>query len=495
MYHPRHNDTLFFGSILSFLVGILTRSFVSIPLWMYVIFLGIAIISAIISRSQKIISFCIIIFSFLFVLACLRFDIKDSQQIVVKNILESEQKIIQEVVVISEPEYQESRQRFVVKTLEKPSYKILVSADRYPQMYYGDRIQIEGKLRKPQNFETDTGREFDYESYLSKDEIYYTMSFARLTLLESGFKKGLRGILFSIKNSFLGAVERVTPDPESALLGGILLGVKQSLGEDLKQSFIRTGTIHIVVLSGYNVTIVSEAIVRTLQKFLPNKIALSFGGLGIFLFALITGATTTTVRASIMGILGLFARITGRTADSIRMLFLAGFLMVLHNPYTLVFDISFQLSFIATFGLVLISPIILSWKWIHWFTPKWGIREIVASTLATQIAVLPFLSYKIGTLSVISPLANILVLPLIPLSMGVGFLSGLVELFFNIGSNPISWMSFGLLRYIVWTVEKLASISWSALSVPQFHWIIVVVLYIVIGIWMYRFHCKKNKYI
>lgn len=430
----------------------------------------------------------IALFITFFILGGIRFEGKEMNQ--PKNIIDDKvgQSAVLTGIVVSEVEYRPSYQRFVMKVSEESSYKVLVSADRYPAIFYGDKVRVVGKIDKPSNFITDTGREFDYVQYLAKDEIYYRMSFARFEILGTKYGSRIRYSLFRFKESFLQAANRIIPDPESALLAGILLGVKQSLGSNLEQAFIDTGTIHIVVLSGYNVTVVSEAIVRTLQSFLPKNLALSFGGLGIVLFAIITGATTTTVRAAVMGILGLLARLTNRTYQITRALFLAAFVMVLINPYALVFDILFQLSFIATLGLIFISPIIEKTRIAQLFPKRFGLREIFSSTIATQIAVLPYLLYRIGTLSIVSPLANMLVLPVIPLAMGVGFLSGLIEMMFGFGVNPMTWVFFGLLRYVITLVEVLSSFSWSALSVGYFNSFFVLIFYLGIILFLVRWY-------
>jgi len=493
MFDPRYNDTIFFGIIFSFLVGVAIRSFTSVSVFIYITLSLIAIAIPLIFKTQRKPSLCFSLCIFVVLISFVRFDLKELNQsrFVADELIE--QKVNLSAKIISAPEYHSSHQRFIAKVDNEKQYKVLVSADRYPELYYGDTVTISGTLKKPENFITDTGREFDYIQYLAKDDIYYTVSFARVYLEGSQKKKGLKSILFSLKDSFLTAIHRIIPEPESALLGGILLGVKESLGDELEQDFIKTGTIHIVVLSGYNVTIVSEAIVRNLKLIFPQQFALSFGAFGIVLFALITGATTTTIRASIMGLLGLLARVTGRTYDIFRALCLAAFFMVLYNPYTLIFDVSFQLSFIATLGLILISPIIEKTRLTQKLPQKFAIREIFASTIATQIAVLPYLVYRIGTLSLISPLANMVVLPLIPLAMGVGALAGFFELVLHLGSNPLSWLSFGFLHYVVRVVGFLASFSWSAITVPVFHSFLVIVFYGCIIVWVYRFYNKKYK--
>ncbi len=390
-----------------------------------------------------------------------------------------------EGVVVGEPEYKSNYQRLVVRVDSTPKpTRILVSTDRYPEFETGDRVMVRGEIENPENFITEAGKEFNYVEYLSNKNIVFTMSFAEISLIQAHESRHLQRFLINLKYSFLSAIQRVIKEPEGGLLGGILLGAKDGLDEETEQKFINTGTIHIVVLSGYNITIVSEAIVRNLERFMPERIALSFGAFGILVFALLTGAGTTTIRATVMGLLGLLARVTKRNYDILRALFLAGFLMVFTNPFALVYDISFQLSFIATLGLVLVTPLVEKWKFVTFFPKRFGIQEIFASTLATQITVLPFLLYKIGTLSIIAPLANILVLPLIPLSMGVGFLAGLVEALTHLGSNPISWISYGLLHYTIQIVNFLASFSWSAIVLPSVPILVVGLIYGLLAIWV-----------
>ncbi|MCH8329246.1 MAG: ComEC/Rec2 family competence protein [Nanoarchaeota archaeon] len=185
-----------------------------------------------------------------------------------------------------------------------------------------------------------------------------------------------------------------------------MLGTKQSLGEELKQDFIDTGIVHIVVLSGYNVTIVSDAIVGFFGYFLSGMVAFSLGLISIVFFAIMTGAGATIVRASIMAILVLIARRIGRTYEITRALLLAGLVMLIHNPWILVFDISFQLSFLATVGLIYLAPRFE--KYVRFLPKFWDIRGIFAATIATQLFVLPFILYKMGTLSLVSPFVNLL---------------------------------------------------------------------------------------
>ena len=164
------------------------------------------------------------------------------------------------------------------------------------------------------------------------------------------------------------------------------VGAQESLGEKLQDNFRKTGIAHIVVLSGYNVTIVSEAIMRVFS-FLQNVFKFSFGGIAIIFFVLMTGASATAVRAGIMAILVIIARITGREYDALRALLIAGVIMIIQNPKILAFDSSFQLSFMATLGLLYVSPRI--YKYFKFITTKFQFRELVVSVIATQLLFCP----------------------------------------------------------------------------------------------------------
>lgn len=488
------NDILFLIVFSGFMVGVFLRSFFEIPLWVFAGLFVWVLVIFVISKSKQ-----FLIFSFIglivFSLGVARFEIAETFND--REILDVyvEEKIVMSGIISQEVDLREKQQRIIVEIdsiegVEFSKTKVLVSTDLYPRFEYGDLVEVEAKIRKPENFETDSGREFDYINYLGKDGISYTASFAKVSVVEKGLGNPVKRGLLKFKKTFLDAANRAVPEPESALLGGILLGVKQSLGDSLEQSFIDTGTIHIVVLSGYNVTIVAEAIVRAFAYVFSQTIGLSLGALSIVLFAVITGGGATVVRASLMALIALLARVTGRTNEITRALVVAAILMVLHNPYVLVFDISFQLSFLATLGLIYIAPIVEVWfKKIPKF---FGFRQIVAATVATQIAVLPYLLYRIGTLSIISPIANVLVLPLVPPAMFFGFLAGMLEMVSGVVASPFAWIAYGLLHIKIRIVEILSGPSWSAITISKFSIIFVVVGYFLITWWLVLHY--KNEY-
>lgn len=410
-----------------------------------------------------------------------------------------EESIIAEGIIVEDPDMRTNTSRLVVlvdtvvsgdtpESLSRPSH-VLVSTDLYPKYMYGDKIRIQGKLKEPENFIGDTGREFNYGIYLAKDDIFYQMSFAKVEKISSGHGNSVKRTLLKIKRSFISHMEKIISYPEAGLLSGLLLGEKSALGGKLERDFRASGVIHVVVLSGYNVTLVADAIVRMFGFLLGPILGMIFGAVGIILFAIITGGGATVVRASLMALLVLVARITGREYDMARALFLAGFFMVLHNPKILLFDISFQLSFLATFGLIVIAPKLE--KYFGWVTNRLQVRENLLATLSTQIIVLPLLLYAIGDLSLISLPANILVLVAVPWAMLFGFIATMVS-FVSISLGTLfSFPTYFLLSYQITIVEFLAGLPFSVITVPPFALWIMLAVYGILFYVLYRI--SKNK--
>jgi len=277
------------------------------------------------------------IFIFIFGLGVFRFDLADQRDTNLSNFLDQRSEL--DGSIVSDIERKENYQRFVA---EINGEKVLIYSNLYPEYIYGDRISIHGELRRPKNFTSD----FNWPRYLSKDDIYYEIFYPEIEITKTDSSFSIRRELFKIKSAFVGKIQKQFSEPQSSLLSGLLVGERSSLGEDLEDDFRKTGLIHIVVLSGYNVTIIAESLIRFLS-FLPRYIGGVIGIISIVLFAVLTGASATIVRASIMAILVIIGRLTGRMYDAGRALLIAGLLMVIHNPKILLFDTSFQLSFLA----------------------------------------------------------------------------------------------------------------------------------------------------
>ncbi len=396
-------------------------------------------------------------------------------------------------VVNSEPDVREGKTHLTLalRTLEGEVKEhevfgsMLTIVPRYPAFEYGDVLHISGKLALPKKFAEEDGRVFDYPSYLASKGITYQMSFAKIKKVGEGEGNSIIEKLFYIKKQFSGALAHALPEPHNALMGGLLLGGKQSLGEVWLERFRIAGIVHIIVLSGYNMTIVATWLVR-IFRFTGFAGSLSVGALGIMLFAIMTGAGATVVRAAIMAILALLARATGRTHTMGRALLFAGAIMVLHNPSILAFDPSFQLSFLASLGLVYIAPVIDAKKKIFKRSPI--LREVFVTTCATQIAVLPLLLSQTGMLSLVSLPVNLLVLPIIPLTMFFGFIAGVFSLILPSLAFIAGLPAHVLLSWILAAAEHSSRIPFAALHVPAVSSFITFFAYGVLSLWLMREH-------
>lgn len=295
--------------------------------------------------------------------------------------------------------------------------KTLVVTDPYPQYRYGEQLTIECRIERPRPIDG-----FAYDAYLAVSRIF---SLCRLPHIRStGLIRGspVFRTLVALKAILLARIHERLPEPHASFLAGILLGARQGMSPAVEEDFRRAGLSHLVALSGYNISVLAAAVLATSLRLRVSRrhafwvVTLSLAG-----FVLLTGASPSIVRAAVMGFLVVLARHVGRARHIWYALLFAATVMTLANPRVLLFDAGFQLSFLATLGLMLWSP----WYAEHFrFVPeRLGLREALASTLSATTATLPLLVTQFGRLSIVSPVVNMLVLPVMPLVMLAGTLS------------------------------------------------------------------------
>jgi competence protein ComEC len=499
------NNNFFYCLVFGFSSGIFLSSFFKIG---FSFFLFLLILACLLSVFGKFLykgnTRIILLASFIFFLALgvLRYEIKDVRTDNNDLLGLIGEKVLVIGVVSDEPSIKEQNTHLVISSqkvnlnnseVSLNQEKISISTGLFPEFKYGDLIEVEGKLEKPKNFSSDTGSDFDYVGYLAKDDIFYQIGFAEVRVISHGQGSFIRDKLFTVKNNFIRKINLLIKEPESSLLSGLLLGAKNSLGYDWQENFRIAGVSHIVALSGYNITIVAESIMVALA-FLPRAFSLSFGVLGIFLFTIMTGGAATVVRASIMALLVLLAKSTGRTYDVSRALLLAGVFMLIQNPKILVFDVSFQLSFLSTLALIIVAPLVE--KKVTFITEKYKLRELVVATISTQVFVLPFILYKMGMISVFSLITNVLILPFIPLVMLLGFLVGSIGFISTTLAIPIAFSCSLLLAYILKVIYLFSHLPFASVSIDNFPVTLMVLVYAIfmIIIWRSQKFSKIKKY-
>jgi competence protein ComEC len=388
-------------------------------------------------------------------------------------------------IVNAEPSLTETGQVLVVSVVKASiegrqtdcasAFLLRLKAKLYPRFEYGQPVSFTGKLLSPMNFQSGD-RTFDYRSYLAKDDIFYEMKSAVVedqvdvnAPAKTGIPGSITGMitstLYYLKANFVQNLEKSLGEPHAALASGLVVGEKAALGKDLLNDFRTVGLIHIVVLSGYNITVVADAMRRVLS-FLPRIWGISVGGIGIALFGILVGGGATVVRSCFMAGIALSADVIRRDYSVVRALIFAGLIMVIQSPMILLHDLSFQLSFLATLGLILLaSPIE---KKLSFIPDMFGMRGIVASTIATQIFVSPYILFMMGQISLIGMIVNILVLPLIPITMLFVFLTGAVGMISASAAQAIGWGAHLLLSYELFMVESFARLPFASAHLPPF---------------------------
>ncbi len=354
--------------------------------------------------------------------------------------------------VSSEPILQGSSQRFRMG-------KIWVKTKQYPRYSYGQNVQVVGTLQR---------------KVINRWYSQFSLMYPGVELIKADRVKfiGLdwKEAIMRFRKQIEMVFNRNLSEPEASLLAGIVLGSKRGLGNDFWQALQRTGTLHIVVASGYNVTVVIGVVISYLAGLFKRRTAVMLGIMSVIGYTVMAGAEAAIVRAAIMGSLAYFGQVLGRKADGVRMLLAAIMVMLLVEPY-LIFDVGFQLSVMATAGLMFVGPILGKV-----FNRVWVIGGDIRDTVSAQIAVWPILLIVFGNLSVFAVLVNSLILFWVPIVMGLGAILGLAGLIFGQGligtvlGQVIGWLVYGPLTLMVKIIEGFGNKEWMSLVVENVSW-------------------------
>jgi competence protein ComEC len=466
------SDVVFYTAAGAFALGIFVRSFYDLPLSVAVWLLVLAFSVAIVRRwYQSAASNGLLLVVVLLVgisLGVTRLEWASATETIPAFASLVEQEVTLAGVVVREPDV---RARFVHLYLQTDDGLLHVSTDRLNPAAYGDQIVVTGTLQRPEAFETDLGRTFNYPGFLLVRGVAYQVPFAEVAVLSSGHGNPVIAGLLSFKHAFMEQLRLVMGEPQTGLGEGLLLGAKKALGEDWERIFRETGIIHIVVLSGYNVMLVVAAVMFVLGSLFGVRVSAVVGVVAISGFALMVGLSATVLRASVMAGLLLLAQATGRIYLVTKALVLAGVIMLIVNPYLLAFDPGFQLSFMATLGLIVAGPLISGYLAL---VPNWlGAREFLAATLATQLFVLPLLLYQIGEVSVVSVMVNVLVLPMVPVAMLLTFVTGMVAFVSTTIASFLALITYASLSYILAVAAAFATVPFAAVTVPALPFMVV----------------------
>jgi len=346
--------------------------------------------------------------------------------------------------------------------------EVLVTTPAYRRIGYGDRLLVRGVLQEPPVFE-----DFSYRDYLASRNIYSIMAYPELEVLGKGCGNPFFSVLHALHDRLRAVIYQILPDPEAGLLNGILLGVYDALPQRVLDSFNATGTSHIIVISGFNITILATILLRIFNQWLSRPYAAKLAIVGIWFYTLLVGADAAVVRAALMGSAVLAAALLGRVSHALTSLALAVFLMTLAAPLAL-WDVGFQLSVGATLGLILFASSLFTQtqRVLSGYVLSRSVlpllQDTVTATLAAQIFALPILLYHFQRLSLVMPLANVLILPVQPALMGSGAIAVIVGCLWLPAGRALGGIAWLFLTYTIRVVELLAAIPFAAVDIGRF---------------------------
>ncbi len=397
-------------------------------------------------------------------------------------------------VVVETPRLSGLSERSSMVVLGEKVVVVLPDDMPYGAVTYGDEFRGRATIELPERFVSPGGVDFDYPSYLRAQGIKYIVTFESGSVVSSHRGAILVERLYDFRNLLIGKIKMLLPEPEAGLLSGIILGDKSGLDKALKDALTRVGLIHIAVLSGSNIIIIA-LFVRWLCRLLPLRIQTIVTVSSIWLFIIMSGAEPPATRAGLLITIVLLGTAVFRRVDINRALLTIAAIMIWLSPFSLLWNVSFQLSFLATLGLVYVTPIVSSFIKLPKKVNKFSLQEIIAATIATQLTVLPIILYTSGTLSLVSVIANLLVVFVIPPLMLIGFVATIIGFMSSTIALPFTILSEYIAGYIVWVVRVLDAVPYSSVIVqiksPMWVMIIYLVFFAFVIWWNYKQASKR----
>lgn len=290
----------------------------------------------------------------------------------------------------------------------------------YPEVSYGDKVVVEGVVEEKK------------------------LSSSRLVSREEG-----KGLLYGLRKRLLAFYRKSLPEPHASLISGVTLGAKTGIPADFWKVLVSTGTAHVVVASGLNVTLIAGFLMNFLTLIFPRRKAVPLALVGVWGYSVLAGFDAPIIRAALMGSLSLAAQKLGKLYDAWRALFLSVFVMLLVRP-DWISDLGFILSFVSTASLMLFS--IKVDRLIH-FVPGF-FRQGFSTSLAAQIGIAPILFVTFGRFNIFSPLINAALLWTIPYMTQIAMVAGLVGLLVEPLGELILWLTFPLTSWFVLVVSS-----------------------------------------
>jgi competence protein ComEC len=310
--------------------------------------------------------------------------------------------------------------------------KVGVSGFGTPAVFAGDRVQVSGKL------------------YPGRGSYQAKISFAAIDIVQPGHQ-----MVPELRRRFVAGMQSALPEPLASFGMGLLIGQRANLSDEVYQSLLMVGLVHIIAVSGYNLTIILRASKGLLSKYSRRlSLLLAFALIGVFL--LFAGASASIVRAAIVSILSLLAAYYGRSVKPLVLIILAAAITAWANPYYVWTDVSWYLSFLAFFGVMIVAPMMLVRMPKQWQSSL--VLTVALESLCAELMTLPYILHIFGQMSFIGLVANVLVVALVPLAMLLCLVAGLAGMLVPAIAGWLAWPAVLLLTYMLDVATMLSHI-------------------------------------
>ncbi|MEX0800218.1 MAG: DNA internalization-related competence protein ComEC/Rec2 [Dehalococcoidia bacterium] len=352
------------------------------------------------------------------------------------------------------------RESYVAGDWRPQSGAVLATAPAFPAYRYGDLLELEGELETPPVLDG-----FDYRGYLARQGVGSLMAYPEARLLARDRGSPLRAALIDLRTDLSHALARALPEPEASLAAGVLLGKRAQLPADLTDRMNATGTSHLVAVSGQNVAIVAGLALALLAPLVGRRRAAWLALAGVLGYATLVGGEPSVVRAAIMGSLFVVAVALGRQRSGLIALLFAAAIMTALEPQV-VHDVSFQLSFAATVGLMTLAPLLAErlygwasrWPDLAAFPLTRPAAELAAVTVAAIAFTLPITAITFERVSLVAPLANLLAVPAFLAVAATAAVTAVAGLAFAPAAGALGWLAWLPAAYMIAVVDLAADL-------------------------------------
>lgn len=386
-----------------------------------------------------------LIFIFAFLLGLLRIYTAQSGGLDTMNV--QRDKAVLYGFVCDEPD---RRDDFAFICVETQEFKMLAKTDVHVEFKYGNGVKLEGFLvSAPDYFKAK-----DIEYFMYYPGIFFAPDHSKSNIFFE-FVIGLRGRISDM-------IENVFSEPIASFIAGLLIGMRKNIPDEILQSFNKIGLTHILAISGWNITIII-GFIAGIFNFLGRKLKVVFSLAAVAVFVLIVGGSPSVLRAGITGSIGLLALAFGRQGIPILALCASGFLMTFINPKILMADAGFQLSFLSTLGLICFMPRL--GVFFERIPALFGLRDIFLATISSQIFILPIAITVFSRISIISPIANIIILPFMPVIMLFSFIAVAAGGVFLPAGRLFAVAGEAISKFIFWVSSVLGRLDFAYIDV------------------------------